>query len=137
MPPKKIKEIKLYDDHYKADICFLHGGSADDFIFLINQRHPEQRMYSWDTVFEFGEDANTTDAYQFHINAVHGDGEKFYLWMLEVIPSLFFHEIYHLSGDILYTRGIEYCFQSEEAYAYYGAWIFEKIYTAIGGKLKL
>lgn len=132
---RKMKEIKIFDDHYKADICFLHGGSADEFIELIRQRHPEKKMYSWDTPFEFGEDANTTDAYQFHVNAVHGDGEKFYLWMLQPTSSLFYHEIYHLAGDVLYTRGVTYCFESEEAYAYYGAWIFENIYKALKGKL--
>lgn len=131
----KMKEIKLYDSHYKAAIIFLHGGSADEFISLIKEKHPEQKMYSWDKSFEFGEDANTTDAYQFHVNAVHGDGEIFYLWMLETTSSLFYHEIYHLAGDILYTRGVTYCFEAEEAYAYEGAWIFENIYKAIKGKL--
>ena len=132
----KIKEYKLYSDLYQAEMSYFYGGTADQFISLIKKRHGDAPMYSWGEKFEWGEDANTTDGYQFHFNAVHGDGEKFYLWLLNPTPFLFYHEVYHLSGDVLFTRGVGYSYESEEAHAYFGSWLFNKIFTWMGGRLK-
>jgi len=122
-----MKEVKFTDPIYEADIVYLFGGTADDMIEYIRHNHGNEQVYSWSYPFEFLEDANTTDAYQFHINAVLGIGETFYVWMHEPTHSLMYHETFHLIGDILHTRGIEYTYQSEEAFAYLGGWIWKEL----------
>lgn len=134
---KKIKEIKFVEPMYQADIRYLIGGSADDLIRLMKRRHGDAQKYSWDRKFDWGEDANTTDGYQFHFNAIHGKGEVFYLWMQEPTAYLTMHEFIHLVGDVLFVRGIGYCYESEEVYAYLGGYLFEKFYSAYGKYLKI
>jgi hypothetical protein len=124
----KIKEIQIYQDLYQVNISFLVGGRVEDLIRLIRARHAGIPLYSWGKEFEWGKDANTTDGYQFHVNAELGDGERFYVWVHHKSPSLMYHEVFHLVGDILYTRGVEYAEASEEAFAYLGGWIFEKLH---------
>jgi len=41
------------------------------------------------------------------------------------------HETFHLTGDILFTRGIGYCYESEEAFAYLNGWLSQEIFTVI------
>lgn len=132
----KLKEIRFYEPMYQANICYLIGGTADDLIKYIKNKHGNDKMYSWDKEFSWGEDANTTDAYQFHINALLGQGETFYIWVHKPTASLIFHETYHLIGDILHTRGIEYSYSSEESYAYLGGWIFSKFSSLFNKRLK-
>jgi hypothetical protein len=134
---KKIKEYTFYEDLYETNISYIFGGSVDEFVKLIRDRHKDAPMFSWGEKFAFEEDANTTNAYQFHINGLHGDGEKFYVYILTPYPSLLYHETFHLAGDILFTRGARYVSESEECYAYLGSWIFEKIFTKLNGKLVL
>ncbi len=132
---KKIKEYSIFEQMYEAEISYLFGGTVEDLMAFIKNRHKDAPIYSWGKIFEWGEDANTTNAYQFHVNAPLGAGEKFYVWINEVSPSLLYHETFHLSGDILFTRGIEYSYSSEECYAYLGGWIFQKICTSLNGKI--
>jgi len=135
MTKRKIKEFHIYEGLYEAEITYLVGGVVEDLIIYIRNKHKDAKMYSWGKEFKWEEDANTTNAYQFHINAPLGSGEKFYVWMHQVSPSLFYHETFHLAGDILFTRGVEYSYSSEECYAYLGGWIFNKAYDALDGKI--
>lgn len=133
----KLKEIRFTEPMFQADICYLIGGTANDLIKYIKTKHPDKKVYSWDRVYEWDEHADETDAYQFHVNAVLGRGETFYIWVHKATASLVFHETYHLVGDILFTRGIEYAYGSEECYAYLGGWIFEKFYSSYNQRLKI
>lgn len=133
----KIVEIKFHEQLYQADISYLSGGDVPQLIKFIKQRHGNAQMYSFGEKFDWSEDADTTNAYQFHIPAPLGRGEAFYIWTEERTPYLIFHETFHLTGDILYNRGVKYCMESEEAFAYLGGWLFEKYYSMVDGKLKL
>lgn len=131
----KIREITFLEPMYQVDISYLYGGTVESLIEFIGKRHDKVSPLSWSEEFHWGKDANTTDAYQFHINAPLGKGEKFYVWMSDVTPSLLFHETFHLTGDILHTRGIKYSSESEEAFAYLGGWIFQEAFKLLKGKL--
>lgn len=122
---KKLKEYRFYDPCFRADISFLIGGSVAELIKFITNRHGASKMYSFDKEWVWPPDADTTDAYQFHVSALHGRGEVFYVWMLEKEPYNHQHEMYHLVGDIFCNRGIIYCMESEEAFAYYSGYLFE------------
>jgi hypothetical protein len=131
----KIRKISIYNDHYDCHIVYLIGKDVHWLKKYIARKHGDIQLYSWASTFKFGEDANTTNGYQFHVNAPLGDGEMFYVWVAEPTPYLLVHETIHLTDDILYTRGIGYTYSSEEAYAYLGGWIFEKVFKRLGGKL--
>lgn len=135
--PKKIKEFSFFDDHHKVEISYLFGGEVYDLMAFIKARHKDEKMYSWGKPFDWGDDADTTDAYQFHINGYHNKANKFYVWIYELDANLLYHETYHLAGDIFFTIGAEYNYGSEENYAYYGSWIFEKICNALGIKFRV
>lgn len=122
-----MKEISFYNDMYQVQIMYLIGGTAKDLKGYISKKHPKAKLFSWDAEFKLKKDAIMTDGYQFHIDAPLGDGEIFYVWCAQPTPYLLFHETFHLIGDILFTRGVEYNFGSEEAYAYLGSWIFQKL----------
>lgn len=134
---KKIKEFTFFEEQYETHISYLFGGEVEDLILFIRSRHKDEPKYSWSEKFEWGDDANTTDAYQFHVNAPLGKGERFYVWIYELSANRLYHETFHLAGDILHTRGSRYSYDSEENYAYLGSWIFQKIFTMLGGKLKV
>jgi hypothetical protein len=127
-----MQEIKLYNDLYETYISFLIGGTVNDLIKFLKKRHGEKAKYhSWDKELVFGEDADTTDGYQFHINSPQGMEEIFYVWIDKPTPSLVFHETFHLVGDIMNTRCVEYCYESEETFAYLGGWIFTNLMKKI------
>ena len=131
-----MKEVRFTEPMYQADISYLVGGDVPELIAFIKERHGNELPVSWSEKFEWGEDAHTTDGYQFHINAPLGKGETFYVWMAEKTPSLLFHETFHLVGDILHTRGINYSNDSEEAYAYLGGWIFQEAFRQLRGTFR-
>lgn len=132
----RLREVSFHEPMYQTDISYLYGGTPLDLIKFIEKRHGDSPPISWSEVFNWGTDADTTDGYQFHVNAPLGRGERFYVWMAEVSPSLIFHETFHLVGDILHTRGISYSLESEEAFAYLGGYIFEEVYKLLRGKLR-
>ena len=123
----KLKEIRFTEPLYQADISYLIGGEVPDLINFIKERHKVGQMYSFNEKFDWTEDADTTNAYQFHVSAPLGKGEVFYVWVAENTPYLLFHETFHLTGDILCNRGIKYSMDSEEAFAYLGGWIFQEV----------
>lgn len=131
-----MKEIKIHNDLYDAGISYLVGGDVPELISFIKERHGNAPMYSFGERFYWTEDADTTNAYQFHINAPLGKGEIFYVWVAEKTPYLLFHETFHLTGDILYNRGIKYCMESEEAFAYLGGWIFQEAFKLLRGTFR-
>lgn len=127
MSKTKIREIKIFEDMMRVDISFLIGGTVPDLITFIKDRHKNAQMYSFDEKFDWTEDADTTDGYQFHVCGPHGKGEVFYVWVLEPTPYLLEHEISHLTGDILCNRGVKYCMECEEVFAYLGGWISDEL----------
>jgi hypothetical protein len=125
-----MREIKFSVPIYEAEVCYLIGGTIPELASYIKAHHGNSSIYSWNKRCDDdwkGEDADTTDGYQFHINSPLGIGEVFYVWVHKPTQYLLFHETFHLVGDIMQTRGIGYCYESEEAYAYLGGWIYEKI----------
>ncbi len=127
-----MKEYSFHVEMYDAWVTYLIGGTVKDLKKFLRDKHKKLPItYSWDKRFSFGKDGETTDGYQFHVNAPLGDGEVFYVWLSNI--HLLFHETFHLTCDILFTRGIEYSYQSEESYAYLGSWIFNKINSLING----
>lgn len=129
------RRIKIYNDLYDVHIIYLIGGIVKDLEKYIKRKHKTAPLYSWGKQFTFGEDAGTTNGYQFHINAPLGNGEIFYVWVAEPTAYLLSHETFHLTGDILYTRGIPYTYSSEETFAYLNGWLFEQMFKKLGGKL--
>lgn len=130
-----MQVLSFVDPLYRANITYLIGGTVPELLKYLKKKHKNFKSYSWGNEFEWGEDADSTDGYQFHVNAPLGVGEVFYVWVDRPSPFLLFHETYHLVGDILYNRGIVYSEDSEEAFAYLGGWIFEEIHRLLKGKL--
>lgn len=132
---KRLKKIQIYNDMYDVYIIFLIGGDVPNLQRYIKRKHGKARLYSWDKEFDlYTDDADTTNGYQFHVNAPLGKGEVFYSWHSEMTPYLLSHELYHVVGDILYTRGIGYNYDSEEIYAYLYSLLFDKVFKKLGGK---
>jgi len=132
----RLKKIQVYSDLYDAYIIFLIGGEVPDLLKYLSRKYGKKGKYfSWGKEFKFGEDADTTNGYQFHVNAPLGKGEIFYSWHSDMTPYLLSHELYHVVGDIMYTRGVSYNSGSEENYAYLYGWLFEKLFNKLGGKL--
>ena|SRR5688572_11693042 len=132
----KIREVRVYEPLYDVDISYLTGGDVPALIQFIKDRHGSNQMYSFGEKFDWTEDADTTNAYQFNVVAPLGKGEKFYVWMSELNPNLLFHETFHLTGDILWNRGIKYSMESEEAFAYLGGFIFAEAFKALKGTFR-
>ena len=127
-----MKIIKFQTPLYFADVTYLIGGTVKDLRKYLDRIHgKDHKTYNWDKSESWAEDADSTDGYQFHVPAPLGDGEVFYVWVARPAPSLIFHETFHLVGDILHNRGIAYSYDSEEAYAYLGGWIFDKIFSKV------
>jgi len=113
---------------FRADISYLIGGDVPQLKqFLLDRHKTGYQMYSFGEKFEWTEDSDYTDGYQFHVVAPLGKGEIFYVWVEEPSHYLLFHETEHLTGDILYDRGIKYCMESEEMWAYLGGWIWQEL----------
>ena len=130
-------KIFSFTTEYKASVTYLVGGTVPKLLAYLKKKYGGKlpKVYSWDKEFTFGDDADTTDGYQFHVNAPLGDGEMFYVWIAEPSSYLLSHETYHLVGDILFTRGIEYNYGAEESYAYLMSSIFEEIFKKMRGKI--
>ena len=121
---------------YDAHVVFLIGKEVPDLLKYLYRKHgKDTQFYSWSKAFSFGEDADTTNGYQFHVNAPLGKGEIFYSWHSDMTPYLLSHELYHVVGDILHTRGVTYSYGSEEIFAYLYGWLFDKLFKKLGGKL--
>lgn len=133
----KIKEYKITLDLFRVDISFLSGATPIELKEFIDKRHPNEKLWNWDREFIWDKNYECTDGYMFHTEALLGRGEIFYLWFNEPTPYMTFHEITHMTGDILFHRGFEYNFGSEEAWAYLNGWIFEKFYIANKCRLKI
>jgi hypothetical protein len=128
-----MKEFTFTDPLYQANISYLIGGDVPELISFIKKRHKNSQMYSFGEKFYWEEDADTTNAYQFHITSPLGKSEIFYVWVSEKTPYLLAHETFHLTGDILYNRGVKYCMESEEAFAYLHGWIFSEMFKLLRG----
>lgn len=136
MAKRRLKKIQIYSEHYDAYIIFLIGGEVPDLLKYLNRKYGKKgRYFSWGKEFKFGEDADTTNGYQFHVNAPLGKGEVFYSWHSDMTPYLLSHELYHVVGDLMYVRGVSYNSGSEEDFAYLYGWLFDKLFKKLGGKL--
>ncbi len=129
-----MKEYSFHVEMYDAWVTCFIGGDVKELKKELREKHGGKlpAMWSWDKRFYFGKQGETTDGYQFHVNAPLGDGEVFYVWRASS-EKLSWHEAYHIMGDIMFTRGVIYCYESEEAYAYLGDFIFNKINSLING----
>ncbi len=126
MRKTKIKEVRFTVPIYEAEVSYLVGGDVPQLIQFIKERHKNAKKYSFLKVFKWGKDADSTNAYQFHVGAPLGNGEVFYVWVAENTANLIAHETFHLTGDILYNRGFKYSMKSEEAFAYLNGWLSEQ-----------
>ncbi len=131
-----MKEAKFFEPLYQVEISYLVGGDVPELKAFLKNRHGDAHMYSFGSKFIWAEDADTTNAYQFHISQPLGKGEIFYVWVADKTAYLLFHETYHLVGDILSNRGVVYCLESEEAYAYLGGWIFQEAFKLLKGTFR-
>ncbi len=127
-----MREYSFEIEHYHASVCFLVGGEIDDFKKFLKTRYGKLPvMYSWDDR-QYAKDMVNTDAFCAHVNySPPKHDEIFYLWVSEL--KLLVHEIIHLAGDILFVRGFTYCKESEEAWAYTGGEIDNKIQSFLNG----
>jgi len=129
-----MKEIKIRNDQYDAEISYLIGGTIPDVRALMKRRYGEKAQIrsgqDTDTVDETLED--DTDGYQFAYHATQGENERFYVWVAEPTHELLAHESSHLGYDILNHRGVKHCDESEEAYAYMQGWLHKKLYERLG-----
>jgi hypothetical protein len=131
----KLVEKKFYNDTFLIEVSFLFGGDVDMLKDFMKARHgSDAKFYSWHKPYDLYGAENNTDALQFHIFTDIGNADIFYLWMAELNPSLFFHELYHTPGDIIETVGMKLSEDSEEAPAYLAGWMGKKISEAIGIK---
>lgn len=136
MAKRKLKKVQVHVDMYDAYVIFLIGGTVEDLLKYLHRKHGKKaQYYSWGTPFKFGPDAGETNGYEFHVNAPLGNGEFFYHWHSDLTPFLLTHELFHVVGDIMYTRGVSYNYGSEETFAYLYGWLFERIFKKVGGKL--
>ena len=128
MAKRKLKKYTIYNDLYDVHVIFLIGGEVIDLQKYIKRKHGNVETYSWGKKFDlYCKDADTTNGYQFHVNAPLGKGEVFYHWHSHNTPYLLGHELYHMTGDIMYTRGMTYNSGSEESYAYLAGWLFDRL----------
>lgn len=135
----KIKVHSFYVPIFEKNVSFLVGGEFEDFKKHLENKHGkdyEDRMWSYGEQYRWEKDADGTDAYTVFITERLGIGEVFYTWAHEPKPSLMWHEVKHMTHDILIHCGAKYCYESDEVFCYLGGWIFEKIYIMLNGKLK-
>lgn len=105
--------------------------SFDELQRIINERHPDDTLWSWGESFELEQG---TDGYQFHvIGGAEAANETFYVWIFKPDPYMEAHEFHHLAHDILFTRGVGYSSQSEEAFAFLTGRLYELYQEEIRG----
>lgn len=124
-----MKEIKIHEPLYDVDISYLFGDSVSKLKEFIQKRHGSHVLI-WDRDVSESCDKffiEDTDGYQFHVQEPLGSGERFYSWMYKPTDNLLFHETLHITFDILFTRGVKYHNDSEEAFAYLGGMIFQQL----------
>lgn len=125
-----MKEYRFLEPHYQANVCVLVGGTPADVRKLLERRHGKNfKMYSQGEEVD-DDNRDSDDAFQF---TVHEKEEIFYIWLDRVDLELLYHEIFHLTFDVLVSRGIAYDSSCEEAFAYWGA----KVFIKFAKKLKL
>lgn len=119
-----MRTVNFSEPLYRTQVCIVSDCSLDEFRAVMEAVHPQATFYSWDEAFAGLDDG--TDGYQFHTL----DPEVFYVWMETADSYMLGHELHHLAHDILFTRGITYCSQSEEAFAYLTGRLHELYTTA-------
>lgn len=124
-----MRAYDLIDPIYQAPIRILVGGNEYDvrkYIESMHGYHTKIFNKGVETDNEFGDLAN--DGLEFNVG---GPEECFYVWIARKEIGLLHHEIGHLVFDVLATRGITYCDESEEAFTYWGAQIFEQAHRKL------
>lgn len=129
-----MREIKLHNDTYDVNISYIFGGTIPELQLLLKKRHGEKaQIRSGDSIGSIEDTLeDDTDGYQFCYSAPLGENERYYVWAHECSHELIAHESSHLAYDILGSRGITKCDESEEAYAYMQGWLHKKLYKALG-----
>lgn len=128
-----LKEHKIKDPIYQSSVSLLVGGNEAELYKFLRRRHGEGVKI---TNKESGENAEascdprsaSTDGIQFHVNE---DREHFYAWIQHEDIDALFHEVMHLTFDVLTCRGIQYDDSCEDAFCYWGAAVFAQAYQKI------
>lgn len=116
-----MKEIKIHEPLYFVDVSYLIGGSVKEVQALMDRRHGKGAV-------DLDDD---TDAYMFEVSGTHGRDERFYVWLHKPTRNLLFHETLHLTFAVLRNRGVEYAEECEDAFAYWGGWMFDRAAKAM------
>lgn len=126
----RLKKIRLKDPLYQSDIVVLVGGDTASLRRYLHRKHgSEVRTYNKNTPCDeeigIGEDSG---GLQFHVKRPQ---ETFYIWVAIKDIDTMWHEVYHLTHDILFARGIIYSDSAEDAFAYFGGALFAQIYKKL------
>lgn len=113
-----MREIKIEEPFYAVQISYFIGGSIPELNKVLKKRYGD----------DFDEQNDDTDAYQHHIIPAGGKDEIFFVWIGNPDMNLLWHETMHLAFDILRVRGIAYSERCEDAFAYLGGNIFQKLF---------
>lgn len=126
-----MREIHIDDPIYNADISVLVGGKETDIQKLIDKRHgPGAPILNKRNASENNFIDGSCEGMQFHVE--QGD-PVFYVWLQAPSARVLWHEIFHLTFDVLESAGITYGDNCEEAFAYWG----EIVFAAAAKRLKI
>lgn len=108
----------LRDPIYRADVCLAIGSLDALATFLARRGYRHAEVGEW-------ADGKTFQQ----------DNEKYTEWFVwfpqkPSIPTIA-HEALHVASQVLRSRGLHLCSESEEAFAYYFGALFEQITDAV------
>lgn len=130
-----IESFTLNDPLYERSISILVGGSEEQLYEYLKKRHGTPlEMFNKNDLIEEGPDMYN-DACQFNVK--DGLEQVFYVWLIDRDIKLLHHEMQHLTFDIMEAVGFTYCDESEEAYTYYGAHLFEQAFQKLWPGIKI
>ncbi len=120
-----MRQITLKDPIYQAKISLLIGGNFAQVRREMDEYHGVgSKFYNKHEACDDADSDKDEEAMEWHMVDLE---ERFYIWVRYPRLDLIYHELFHLVHDVLEVRGIQYSDGSEEAFAYWGAAIFEQI----------
>jgi hypothetical protein len=121
-------KVYEFEVNYDANVCVCIGGHINDFKKFLRDRYAGRipSLWSWDRRV-YVKDIHSTDGYSVFVNYnPPKHDEIFYMWIEDMSKHLQ-HEITHTTGNIMFVRGYEYSYQSEENWAYMNQEITDKL----------
>lgn len=111
-----FKKFVDYFYHYRVHLGF--GESIESLNKYCKKINPDLEINNLDKLKDAG-------GCMFEI-----DPQNFIIWTADISPklSLLAHECFHLTHKILSIKGMVFCNESEEAFAYLHQYLFEKIF---------